>query len=323
MRAAGDSTTSPQVLGTVARDSAVARMRPGWDDRALAIALEAFRALPRPARDSGLMTNIRRLGTPPRVAPEDSARVLAVTAEGPFRIADLFASWGRLDPLARPRVDSLEQVLDLTRNGLFERRLRADARARGLETRADIAAALARQREFIAVQHLVATEVYGRVARDDATLRRWYDGRPLAWALPLRVRVLRLVLDSRDGATELALRLRAPADADSLAARALRRGARVEEDLTAARDSALFARALAAGAGTVLGPDSVAAGWQVVRVQSVLPAVTRTFEQVRPLVEKDWYDHEGERLMQALLARCRREVPVRVNARALARLTGP
>jgi hypothetical protein len=295
-------------------------MRPEWDEAALARMLETFRALPRPSRDSGVMANLRLLGSLPRVDAADSARVLARGADGPFRVSDLLVAWSRLNPLERPRVETVEQVRELVENGLFERALRREAAARDLERRPEIAAALAREREFLFVQRVVAREVYRRIALDSLALRRWYEEHAAKWDLPVRVRVLRLVLGARDGATELALRLRDAAEGESLAVRARRRGTEYEQDLVAARDSVLFARALAAGPGTVLGPDSTAAGWQVVRVGAVLPARRRGFEEVRALVQQDRFSREGERLMQDLLARARREVGVRVNERALAGL---
>jgi hypothetical protein len=320
LAAAGDTTADERALGVAARDSAVARMRPEWDEAALARMLDAFRALPRPSRDSGVMANLRMLGSLPRVDAADSARVLARGADGPFRVSDLLGAWSRLNPLERPRVETVEQVRELVENGLLERTLRREAAARDLERRPGIAAALAREREFLFVQRVVAREVYARIALDSLALRRWYQEHAAKWDLPVRVRVLRLVLGARDGATELALRLRDAAEGESLAVRARRRGTEYEQDLVAARDSALFARALAAGPGTVLGPDSTTAGWQVVRVGAVLPARRRGFEEVRALVQQDRFSREGERLMQDLLARARREVGVRVNERALAGL---
>jgi hypothetical protein len=76
-------------------------------------------------------------------------------------------------------------------------------------------------------------------------------------------------------------------------------------DVSAAEDSVLFARALRAGIGAVLGPDETAGGWAVARVISVLPGRGRSFAEVRDLVGHRWYGEEGERLMLALAARAR------------------
>ena len=209
---------------------------------------------------------------------------------------------------------------DLVTNALFERKLRRIAAARDLEHRPDIAAELARQREFIAVSHLVEREVYDSLDADSAALRRWYDARPDSFALPLRVRALRLVLPSRADAGRMAARLRDRAQAESLEAIAVRQKLGYIADLTAWSDSALFAQGLRAGAGAVVGPDSVKDGWAVARVIAIQPARRRSFEEARTLVEHDRYSVEGERRMVELIARLRRTTPVIENQAAIARV---
>ncbi len=245
--AAGDTTRDPQAVGVAARESLLARLDPRWDEEGLERLAAAFGDLPRPTADSSVGAQLRMAAALPRCSPADSARVLVTTTAGPYRTGELLAWWARLDPLVRPRIATGAQVRDLAANALFERALRSAATREGLERRPDIAAALARQRELIAVRHLVAREVVGRIALDSATVRRHYDRHTADFGLPLRVRVMRLVLDDRRGATEMALQLRSEASAESLLARAARRRVRYDEELTAARDSALCARALRAG----------------------------------------------------------------------------
>ena len=93
--------------------------------------------------------------------------------------------------------------------------------------------------------------------------------------------------------------------------------------ISAVSDSALFRRALAAGASAVIGPDSVRNGWRVVRVTEILPARPRTFPEARQLVHHDWYGKEGERLMEDLLERSRRATRVTIHEQVLATLTLP
>ncbi|MEK7331611.1 MAG: peptidylprolyl isomerase, partial [Candidatus Eisenbacteria bacterium] len=78
--------------------------------------------------------------------------------------------------------------------------------------------------------------------------------------------------------------------------------------------------ALRSGTGTVLGPDSVSGGWQVVRVNAVLPARGRAFEEVRELVLRAWSNQEGERRLRALLATLRKRIRIVVNEPVLVRL---
>ncbi len=315
--AAGDTIYSPQTLGVIARDSLVAGLDVRWDAPLLARLARAFAAIPRPSPDSSLSSQLGVLGALPHVDSADVARPVAEARTGAYTVAELFDAWRHLNPLYRPRIDSADQVRDLVRNGLYERELRRDAARRRIEERPDIAAALAREREFIAVNHLVAREVYARLAADSATLERYYQRHAEEWAIPLRVRLTRLVLPDRAAATRMALQLRDAAEAESLTARGLRGGVDYRVVVSEESDSALFRHALRAGAAAVLGPDSLPSGWAVARVSEIVPGRRRSFEEARKLASHAWYGEEGERLMVALLGRVKRATRIKVNAHAL------
>ena len=302
--AAGDSLDR-QALGLVARERAMERLSPVYDDSLLARLALGFAALKRPTADSSLFAQLRMLGASPEVDPADTGRVVAHSSAGDFRASDLLASWRRLNPIYRPRVSSAAEVRELVMNGLFEQLLRREGAARGLEQRPDLAERLANQRELNDVSRLVEREVYARIAMDSLTLSRFYRDTERYWMLPTRVRLVRVVLQNHAEATAMALRLANAAQAESLAAGARRAGVEWSVDLSAAEDSVLFARALRAGLGAVLGPDETAGGWMVARVISVLPGRGRSFAEVRDLVGHRWYGEEGERLMLALVARAR------------------
>lgn len=301
---AGDSL-DPQALGLVARERAMERLRPVYDDSLLARLALGFAALPRPTSDSSVFAQLRMMGAMPAVDPADTGRVVARSSAGDFRTRELLASWRRLNPIYRPRVGSADEVRELVMNGLFERLLRHEGAARGLERRPDLAERLANQRELNDVSRLVEREVYARIATDSLTLSRFHRETEAYWMLPTRVRLVRVVLENRAEATAMALRLANAAAAESLAAGARRAGVEWSVDVSAAEDSVLFARALRAGSGAVLGPDQGAGGWTVARVIAVLPGRGRPFAEVRDLVEHRWYGEEGERLMLALAARAR------------------
>jgi hypothetical protein len=320
LAARGDSISDPRAIGVVARDSLVARLHPRYDDALLERVAKGFAAVPRPSPDSSLTSQLRLLGLMPRVDSLDRARPLVRTDAGDYTVAELLDAWRHFNPLYRPRIDTAEQVRDLVRNGLYERELRRDAVGRRIEEWPEVAAALARQREYVAVSHLVARNVYARIAEDSVTLRRHYAAHLDRWALPLRVALTRLVFADRASATRMALTLREEAEADSLVARASRGGVDYRTIVSEESDSTLFRRALRAGAGAVLGPDSSRGGWGVARVAEVLPGRDRSFAEARTMVHHEWYGQEGERLMVALLDSVRAATPVTVNTRALARL---
>jgi hypothetical protein len=120
----------------------------------------------------------------------------------------------------------------------------------------------------------------------------------------------------------MAVRLGDPAEAETLVVRGLRQRVNYGAEISAASDSTLFAAGMRSGTGTVLGPDSVGGGWQVARINAVIPAERRSYEQAFDLVLRRWSDEEGERRMLALLASIRRRARVVVNQAALTKLVG-
>jgi hypothetical protein len=315
--AKGDTIRNLDDLGTMTRDSTIAALGVTFDTTLTRRLAADWAAIPKPNRDSSFMAQLRVLGAMPKVAPSDTGRVLARSSDGDFKVSELIASWARLDPLQRPRVSTPVHIEDITRNALFERLLRRQAVARGVAKRPDIATALERRYEYIAVTHLVQHEVYDSLNANVDQLRAYFDAHRDDFALPMRVRVVRLDLPTRDAGSRMALQLRDGVEAESLAARGKRSGADYEMELSAEQDSTAFTHALDAGVGAVIGPDSSHAGWTVTRVMAVIPARLRVFEEAAPLVEHAWYAAEGEKRMVELLDRLRKNYPVAINDRAL------
>ena len=307
-------------LGVIARDSLVAGLGVRFDEALLERLARAFAALPRPSRDSSLYAQLRQLGAMPEFADSLLPRPLAEGSGVRYTVADLLDAWRHTDPFARPRVATAAQVRDLVANGIFERALRREGERRRLADRPDIAGTLAERREYFAVKQVVAREVYAKIAADSLTLERYYRAHLDQWSLPLRVRLTRMVLADRASATRMRLRLANAADAESLAELGVRSGAQYRVVVSAESDSELFARSLAAGAGAVIGPDSVRGGWAVARVTEIVPGRGRSFSEARQLVHHAWYGEEGERLMRALLDRVRSQTRVTINQRALGAL---
>jgi len=318
--AAGQPPLGAEALGVAARESTVAALQVVYDETLVPRLAQAWGALPRPSADSSLWSRLRLMGQMPAIDPADSSRVVAWSGAGTCRVAELLDAWKKLNPLFRPRVETPDQVRDLVKNSLFERILRRNAGGQHLERHPTVLRAVERQREFLASQYFVTREVYAKTPTDDAALRRYYDRDPNAWSIPTRLQITRLLLPERGEAARMAVRLRDAAEADSLVARGLRQRVNYVAEITARGDSALFAAAMRSGTGTVLGPDSVSGGWQVARVNAVIPAHGRSFEDVKELVQRAWGDEEGERRMQELLASLRKRGRVVVNEAALAKL---
>ncbi len=311
--ASGDSTASLETVGVLARERAMTALAPRFKHTALEQLARAFAAIPRPASDSSLASQLRMLAAVPVLEPADRVTVIARTPDaGEVTVADVVTPWAGLSPAYRPRIETAAQVRDLAENVLFERWLRK--RSAGYAGDSKIARVLSREREWIDVQHLMAERVHTIEAPSRATLERYRSEHAAEWIVPARWRVIRLEAAELSAATRLALLLRDPVAAESLVMRAARQGVRYRLELRAAFDSALFARATAAGPGTVLGPDAEGLGWTVTRIEALIPAREPAWEEVRGRVEERWYADESARRLSQLLARERRRQRVRIGA---------
>jgi len=319
---APDSLT-PIALGIAARESTAVALGVRFEADVLERLTRAFAAIPKPAPESALMKQLEMMGVMPVVDSTLHPRTVAHTVRGPYTVSELLSTWKALSPVYRPRVASTQDMEDVIENQLFERELRAAVERRRIADWPHIAHALARKREFIAISHLVAREVYTKIAMDSVTLHRYYTANRSFWDLPFRVALARFVMPTEQAGLAIAQQISDAARAESLIARGARAGARYMMEVSAESDSALFARAMRAGPGSVLGPSAAENGWEVIRVMTVNPARSRTFQECRTLVGNRWYGVEGERLMVELLARCRRETQVAIHEAAVQRLASP
>jgi hypothetical protein len=252
------------------------------------------------------------------LSPTDFDRAVARSSNGDYRVSDLLDSWRRLSPAYRPRIETSAQIRDLVKNGMFERMLRHEADRRHLSERPPVARLLAEERERFAASHFVESQVTSKIARDSLTLVRYFRQHRPDWMLPMRIRVIRLLVPERSQAELMAVRLRDPVVAESLAARAERRGVHYRTEVSAQVDSSLFAAALKAGTGAVLGPVPLSGDWLVGRVNEILPGRPYRFDEVRSTVEQQWVTVETERRLEALCRELRKSVHVVLNDRALA-----
>jgi hypothetical protein len=315
--AAGEDSLGAAELGTEARDRTIGQMDLEYREDMLQRLAQAWADIPRPPQDSGVFAALRAMGRDPQIGELDMQRVVAVADGREFHVRRLMEYWRFLNPLTRPRIETQAQVKELIWNALYEDLLRRRAAEQGYEQHPDIQRQLARERELIAVTHLVDREVYRRIPLDSLSLSRYYLENERAWDLPPRVRLLRLVLPDRAQADAMLEKLRDPAEVESLTAQAQRVGISYQAEYSADTDSVLFARGMALGQGGVMGPDSTERGFAVSRVMGVIAGQPRPFSEVRELVRHAVYGNEGERLMRDLLDRVRAQVVTIVNGRAV------
>ena len=255
--------------------------------------------------------------TLPELTPTELGRALARSSQGDYRVSDLLDAWQRLSPAYRPRIETSAQLRDLVKNGMFERMLRHEVDRRRLSEYPDVAGPLMEERGRFAVSHFVESQVTSKIEHDSLTLLRYFEAHRPDWMLPTRVRVIRLIVSNRAEAGRAVLQLRDPAIADTLAARGERHGMHYRLDIGAEDDSALFAAAMKAGSGAVLGPERRNDEWMVARVMDIRPGRPYHFQEVRSDVEYQWLAVEGERRLETLCKQLRKHMRVIINGGAL------
>jgi hypothetical protein len=318
--ARGEDSLGVEALGILAREKSIQHLAPSYDESLLGRLAPIWAALPKP-NESGTVTEaLRVLGTNPTIPSEDLPKVVARWKGDEFKVRDLMGYWTSLNPLARPRIEGVEPLRDIVNNGIFERELRRSAKERGIEFWPENADALQKQREYIAVQHFVAREVYAKIPLDSTTLQRYYIEHEDAWILPPIVRLLTLELPDQKQAFQMARRLADSTQVNALVREAGEAGVSYFAEFSAETDSVVFRKAWRLGVGAILGPDSTAKGWVVSRVMEIRGGRPRPYTEVQELVRHAVYGDQGERLMRELLARVRRETTVRTNPAAIERL---
>lgn len=320
--APADSADLAGALGVRARAQTVERLKPSYDAPAIERLASAFAALPKPSPDSTLAAQLRVLARRPLLTPGDSSRVLAHSSVGNILAGDIVAAWGRLSIAVRPRIDTSEQVRDMIGNQLFERMLRHAAASGRFDHDPQVTSTMEQYAEQLARTAYLEREVLHGLAADSSAIAAYWTAHSSEWALPRLVRGIRLVLTDLPAAIRMGAALANAAQAESLATRAERGGAHYRFAVSEHSDSALFRRALAAGANTVVGPVADGGNWWIARVTELQPARTRTRAEVYDEVAAQWYSHEAERRVETLAARLRRSTRVESNpaaARQLAR----
>lgn len=288
-------------LGALLCDSTLARLDSRWNDELFDTLAAAFAAIPAPLPTDDIVGTARKLSRNPYVSPADSDGVLVDLRSGRYTVRDLLDLWRSLRSLDRPHLDDAGQLKRFVGAAIFRREARARAHRERVLDRPGNRALLERRAEYFAVRGWTTAHVYAAIPRDSVTVRREFDRNPSAYAAPPNCDILPFELATRAAADSVAAELRRPFGFDSLAARCKRTGSHDAEPVSTALDSALTARCLAAGAGTVIGPERVAGKWHVTAVLRAQKARLRPFEEARRLVAQSWFNRESERRLRETL----------------------
>ena len=316
-RAAGQPDLDEQALGAAARESLMVELKPVYDEDMLRRVGSAFAQLPQPDAKLSAAEQVKLLGRMPQVAAADTVRVLARSPLGEYRVSDLLQDYRRLSSVYRPRINDADGVRAMVQNALFERTLRNAAAQPALAQRPEVAAVLADRIEFHSVNSYLQRAVMEKIPSDSLTLQRYYKAHKSDFDMPARAVLVTVMLGDSVAADSLARLFAVAGNAESLAFQAQRAGSNYTQMVTAASDSALYARTLAIGAGGVGGPDRIGGTFRVFKVLSLQPRTAQAFTAVRERVQQAWYEEESERRIRALLDRLKAAAHVQRNDVAL------
>ena len=315
-----DSLDPMGALGERARAQTVERLGAVFDEAALQRVASLFAALPRPSPDSSLGAQMHVLERRPVLSPEDSSRVLVHSTAGEVRAAEVVNSWARLSIAVRPRIDTPEQVRDMTANQLFERVLRGIATSGRFDRDPRVGTAMTAYTEQVARSQYLEREVLRDLTPDSSAIAAYWKAHSSDWTVPPEARGIRLVLTELAAAVRMGAVLADAAQAESLATRAERGGAHYRFVASETVDSVLYHRAVAAGADAVVGPVAEGGSWWVARVTRILPGRQPAWSEVRDEVTEHWLSLEAERRAVALAQRLRRTKRVELNPVGVKRL---
>lgn len=319
--APADSADPAGALGVWARAQTVERLNPSYDASAIERLAGAFASLPKPSPDSTLVAQMRVLERRPLLTPADLSRVLARSSLGNILAGDIVTAWSHLSIAVRPRIDTSEQVRDMIGNQLFERALRRAVASGRFDRDPRVTTAMEQYAEQLARDAYLEREVLRGLSADSSAVAVYWAAHSNEWALPQVARGIRLVLSDLPAAVQMSTALAHTAQAESLAVRAERGGAHYRFAVSERSDSALFRRAVAAGADAVVGPVADGGNWWIARITALQPARTRKLGEVYDEVAAQWSGREAERRVEALAARLRRSLRVETNPGAARQLT--
>ncbi|MEP7027709.1 MAG: peptidylprolyl isomerase [Candidatus Eisenbacteria bacterium] len=292
-----------------------------FDDAGVRFLLEAHLRLP-PRNDVDTLTGVptMRPNLPlPGIAPADTSRIVARLRGRSVSIGDYLAYWGRTQPYARPDIRetlTLEAAID--RVALGPELVRV-ARERGLDRDDRMVDEHERLLEGYALDHYYRDEIESRVRVTDAALRKLFAAEPGHYDDRASITSHIIVLDRRTLADSLLTRLRAGESFHELArtysmdGESAAKGGDMGLQYFGMQPNAGLQDAMfATPAGRLGGPEQTPQGWVIWRIDSATPGQKRTFEQARPMLERDFRVLEADRILTARLEKIQKAAHVRM-----------
>jgi len=302
------------------RDELVRDSGREFDGDGMRVLLEAHLRLP-PRNDIDSLTGVpvMRPNLPiPVVSAADTSRVLARLRGRTVTIGEYLAYWSRVQPYARPEIRervTLEGAVD--RVALGPELVRV-AREKGIDRQPQVVAERDRIREGYALDHYFREEIESQVKVTDAALHKLFLADPGHYDDRASIASHIISLERKSQADSLLAQVRAGASFSELArtysmdGESAARGGDAGLQYRGTQSNAGLENAMfATPAGQVGGPEQTPQGWVIWRIDAATPGLKRTFEQARPMLERDFRILEADRILAGRLEVMRKAAHVR------------
>jgi len=264
----------------------------------------------------------------PRIAPADSAAVLAQTGLGPLTVGEFVRRFAVLNPFNTPLPTTAGTVKARSEQFLGQMWFDAEVKRRAIASQPSVQKALADRRESIALDHWYMRNVVAAIDTSDANLKAHFAKDPSRFGIQAHSTVRNWAVPGRATADSAVAAIAAGAPWDSLCARFARRPEErrqcasptpIAED---SPDTVLVAELAKLAPGQAYVRDEAAQGiFRIVQLVARTPKGLRTFEEARPFVVRDFSRAEAERILVARMAAAREAMPVTLNEAAIARIS--
>jgi parvulin-like peptidyl-prolyl isomerase len=229
--------------------------------------------------------------------------------------------------LVWPRFESVGDVIGLCDDAFFERVVLLEAARLGLAKDPEVERKIMNQKRWVSWRAYRRTKILPSIRPTDAEIQSLYDKRIASYRIPERRRFVVVSVPEAGLASEAARRLEA-GDAPSTVARALHRQdllIAVTPDtglglVTYGQTPGFDATIFGLSKGQVSEPLADRSNFAVIRVDDILPARTRSLEEVRGELERELMAPREKQALAALLTEVRPQVAVKVNRVAIDRM---
>jgi len=292
------------------RADLAAKLNRTFDEEGMAMLLRAHLLLP-PRNDVDTLT-----GTPimrpniglPNIAAADTGHAIARIRDQVFTIGEYLVFWGRVQPYARPEVrerGSLEAAVDrLVLSGEILR----IGMERGYDKQPKIQAELDHRRTGYEMDHYFHDEIESKVVVTDAILRKYWSKDPTHYNDRASIESHIIVLERKSEADSILAQLKNGASfselakANSIEGTSGAEGGKVGLQYRGTQENAGLEDAMfATPIGGFGGPEKTPQGWVIWRIDASTPAVTRSYEGAKDMVERDYRVVEADRILRAKL----------------------